>query len=252
MLDSLFEVYDNLVFFDTETTGLDAVNDRIIELACHQIKKDGTTNSFDWFIEPDDHRHIPENITEITHISDYDVYYGDHHISEDVAITLFTDYIDCRKHGKTLLIAHNAQFDLNFVAELLVRHGAADIYPIFKAADYLDTLTVFKDRTAYPHKLCNAIDHYNLSSIVANTHRAIDDTEALAYVTEAMGNERDDLIEYVNLFGFNPKYGTSGKHFKKVTYCAQPYYDYMKPADAILPRVAVRAKVEQIKLDGLN
>lgn len=249
MLDDLFKNYKNLVFFDTETTGLDPKKDRIIELACTQVKADGTCNQFDYFVEPDDHRPIPQEITDLTSISHYDVYEGDNHISEEAAIAWFKNFID---EPKTLLIAHNAQFDLNFVAELLIRHDAKDIYPVFKAADYLDTVTVYKDRAKYPHRLCSAIEHYNLGAIVQNSHRAIDDTDALLHITEAMCKERADVHEYVNIFGYNKKYGVSGTKFKKVTYLAQPYFDYMKPADSILPRAVHRAKVQQIKLEEVD
>ena len=38
-----------------------------------------------------------------------------------------------------------------------------------------------------------------------------------------MEKERDDLMNYVNLFGYNPKYGVEGKPIGSVTYKAQPY-----------------------------
>ena len=41
-----------------------------------------------------------------------------------------------------------------------------------------------------------------------------------------MAAERDDLERYVNLFGYHPKYGVSGKPIGSVTYCAQPYEDH--------------------------
>ena len=43
-------------------------------------------------------------------------------------------------------------------------------------------------------------------------------------VMEAMEAEKDDLISYVNLFGYNPKYGIDGKPIGSVTYKPQPYY----------------------------
>jgi len=42
-------------------------------------------------------------------------------------------------------------------------------------------------------------------------------------VMEAMEKERDDLLRYINLFGYNPKYGISGKPIGSVTYKPQPY-----------------------------
>ena len=138
--------------------------------------------------------------------------------------------------GGTLLVAHNAQFDLLFVREMLGRltnfsiNGAG-----ISRCDYLDSLTVYKDRRAYPHKLVNAIAAYKLGDKVKNSHRAIDDVEALLEVCKAMDNERADLLSYVNVFGYNPKYGVTGDRLPRVTYWPQHFNDYMQSPYYTLP-----------------
>jgi DNA polymerase III epsilon subunit-like protein len=82
---------------------------------------------------------------------------------------------------------------------------------------------VYKDRRSYPHRLCNAIDAYGLAGKVVNSHRAIDDVLATVAVMEAMAGELDDLDKYINLFGYNPKYGIDGKPIGSVTYRPQSY-----------------------------
>ena len=99
----------------------------------------------------------------------------------------------------------------------------------------MDSLTVFKDRRCYPHKLCNAISAYGLSDKVQNSHRAIDDVLALFEVLKAMDEERDDLTEYINVFGFNPKYGISGRQVRGVRYAPQQFRNFMAPPCDILP-----------------
>ena len=42
-------------------------------------------------------------------------------------------------------------------------------------------------------------------------------------IMKEMEKERDDLVNYVNLFGYNPKYGVEGRPIGSVTYKAQPY-----------------------------
>lgn len=96
----------------------------------------------------------------------------------------------------TLMIAHNAQFDLSFVYSLLQRYYP-DADEILSKMDWLDTLTVLKDRKKYPHKLIDGVKHYGIQEV--NFHRAIDDTNALMDVTRAMINERSDLEEYINI-----------------------------------------------------
>ena len=122
--------------------------------------------------------------------------------------------------GTTLLLAYNAHFDLSFLFYMLLRDGDP---AILKGKDKLDLLTVYKDRRPYPHRLANAIDAYGLTGKVVNSHRAVDDVIATVAVMEEMEREKDDLLHYVNLFGYNPKYGIEGKPIGSVTYKPQPY-----------------------------
>ena len=92
-----------------------------------------------------------------------------------------------------------------------------------KGKDKLDLLTVYKDRHSYPHKLCNAIEVYGLADKVVNSHRAVDDVLATVEVMKAMEMEKADLERYVNLFGYNPKYGIEGKPIGSVTYKPQRF-----------------------------
>ena len=58
---------------------------------------------------------------------------------------------------------------------------------------------------------------------MVNSHRAVDDVLATLAVMEEMEKERQDLHRYVNLFGYNPKYGIEGKAISSVTYKPQSY-----------------------------
>ena len=132
------------------------------------------------------------------------------------------------------MIAHNAQFDLSFIYFLLKRHFPSEADDIVSSLNWIDTYTVLKDRKEYPHKLIDAVHHYGIEEV--NFHRAIDDTKALYEVTKALKNERDDLYEYINVFGYNPKYGVNGMKFSFIEYKAQYYCNSLRPSDEILPR----------------
>ena len=56
----------------------------------------------------------------------------------------------------------------------------------------------------------------------------MDDVLATLEVMKAMEREKDDLLAYVDLFGYNPKYGISGKPISSITYKPQKY-DPVKP-----------------------
>ena len=122
--------------------------------------------------------------------------------------------------GNTLLIAYNAHFDLSFLYYMLLRDGDPSI---LKGKDKLDLLTVYRDRRNYPHKLTSAIDAYGLSDRVVNSHRAVDDVVATVAVMEEMAKEKDDLLQYINLFGYHATFGLEGKPIGSVTYKPQPY-----------------------------
>ena len=122
--------------------------------------------------------------------------------------------------GNTLLLAYNAHFDLSFLFYFLLRHGDP---AVLKGKDKIDLLTVYRDRRSFPHKLADAIESYGLSGKVVNSHRAVDDVLATLEVMRAMEQEKTDLKNYVNLFGYIPKFGIDGKPIGSVNYKPQPY-----------------------------
>ena len=215
---SLFAKYDKLVIFDTETTGLQFARDEIIEFAAVVVEQqDGkavVTRQYDELVTLTPGNTVPPKIQELTGISTQDI------LERGVAKTRVCRDIAEMFAGNTLLLAYNAHFDLSFLYYFLLRSGDP---MILKGKDKLDLLTVYKDRRSYPHKLCNAIDAYGLAGKVVNSHRAVDDVLATVEVMKAMEAERDDFLNYVNLFGYHPKFGVDGKPIGSVTYKPQPY-----------------------------
>ena len=218
MFTSLFEKYDRLVLFDTETTGLQYSRDEIIEFAAVVVENAGgepvITREYDELVALSPGGFVPPKIEQLTGISTQDLR------ERGLPKTRVCRDIGEMIRGNTLLLAYNAHFDLSFLYYLLLRNGDP---MILKGKDKLDLLTVYRDRHSYPHRLCNAIDVYGLTGKVVNSHRAVDDVLATVEVMKAMEAERDDLCRYINLFGYNPKYGLEGKPIGSVTYKPQPY-----------------------------
>ena len=217
-IGQLTEKYDKFVIFDTETTGLNFARDEIIEFSAVVLERQGSevvvTREYDNLITLSPGNTVPENITRLTGISTLDI------LQRGIPKAQVCADIADMFAGSTLLLAYNAHFDLSFLFYLLLRNGDPTV---LKGKDKLDLLTVYKDRRPFPHKLCNAIDAYGLSGKVINSHRAIDDVLATVAVMEAMANEKDDLQQYINLFGYNPKYGIAGKPIGSVTYKPQSF-----------------------------
>lgn len=210
--DQLFKKYDYVVFFDTETTGLDPECSYITELAAIKVVKEEeqgwVTDIISSLLKLPENVVIPEFLEKLTGITnevireegrDWNMVYNE-----------FSSLFE--KDRKGLVIAYNAQFDLMFM-----QHQ----FPAFKElnVDYLDSLTVFREIEAYPHKLADAIERFDLQGC-RNSHCAADDTAALIMVTEVLNN-RCNLLDYINRFGYVPKYGKPKNKIDKINYFPQ-------------------------------
>lgn len=204
-----------LVVFDTETTGLDPDKCQIIELAALKIEAiDGIptiVDKMDEFVKLPDAERLPEKIVDLTGITDKLL-----EIEGKPAETVARDFVENFLAAPAILAAHNAQFDASFLRQFL---KGQTIPPI----KWLDTLTVCRDRSSFPHKLEAMIERYKLKG-VQNSHRAIDDALALYKLIIALDAERDDLGRYLDLFGINPKYGRNGPEIRDVKYVPQICY----------------------------
>ena len=216
--DTLFERYDRLLVLDTETTGLNYSRDEIIEFSAVAVEKGIGSHrivaEYDQLVSLAPGSFVPPKIEQLTGISTQDLR------EKGVPKTRVCRDIAELIAGNTLILAYNAHFDLSFLFYMLLRDGDPRI---LKGKDKLDLLTVYRDRHEYPHKLCSAIEAYGLSGKVVNSHRAIDDVIATVAVMEAMEAERPDLEKYINIFGYNPKYGIEGKPIGSVTYKPQGF-----------------------------
>ena len=216
-MDSLFDQYDNIVVFDVETTGLDCKTDEIIELAAVRVRAEEkpyrVEEELDVLIRLSGEKRLPGLITGLTGITEQMLLQTG--VEKDVAGESFARILN---HPKTLVVAYNAQFDLCFLYYLLSIQNRAEV---LKRVKLLDAMTVYKDRRDYPHKLSDAVSAYSLSG--QNTHRAIDDAKATLELLLAMTGEKDDLTRYINIFGYNPKYGVPQPKISTVTYVPQAF-----------------------------
>ncbi len=214
---SLFNEFKNIIVLDTETSGLSFKGDEIIELAMLRVCNKGSgfeiLDEFDEFIRLSPGRVLPQKITELTGITP--LMLETQGLEKAVVCRALENMFSVEK---PLVVAYNSQFDMCFLYYFLAKYGDTSVLRNIKM---LDAMTVYKDRRPFPHKLCNAIEQYNVDAV--NSHRAIDDTKAAFEVLVAMAEEKDDLMSYINLFGYNPKYGVSGSKISSVTYKPQGY-----------------------------
>ena len=241
-LSTLFSKYNVIIVFDVETSGLNPVKDQIVELAA--VKLSFTEGKLlkvplSCYIQLYDNHSMSEEASRVNHITEYQLYnYG------ITIVEAVNKFLELAGDNRCLLVAHNAAFDLSFLQCALQKVGKLNfLYQV----DALDTLTVFKDRHPYPHKLEDAIKVYHLTEIAKNSHSAIDDTNALVHVLIRLEEENDDLLEYINLFGFNPKYPPTNK-LKGYMYVPQPYNSKLP----LYKKVSKAPQVHGVRRDSLR
>lgn len=161
---------DEFAVFDLETTGLKADREEITEIGAVICKEGEILDKYQTFVNPG--KHIPPNITQLTGISDMDV--------EDApglkeALESFLDFV-----GDRPLVAHNASFDMEFLAVGCGKTGL----DFNKVA--LDTLVIAQgllpDMKKY--RLNILADFFGLPDF--NHHRASDDAITTAYLLEKL------------------------------------------------------------------
>ena len=164
------EYYSGTVFiaFDTETTGLHASSDFLMEVGAVKFTCEGEVSRYDQLIKPP--VPITPFLTNLTHITNEMV------LDKPYASKALPDFMRFLGDSKAILVAHNAPFDLGFVNTELGRMN----YPAIPNK-CIDTLQLA--RWAYPefskekesgqYKLQSLAKRFNIN--VLQAHRADDD-----------------------------------------------------------------------------
>lgn len=180
---SLDELVDDYVVIDIETTGIDCSCDEIIEIAAIKYEKLQEVASFQSLVKP--FNPIDEEVQNLTGITP-DMVCTAPSISE--VLPRFTEFI-----GESVLIAHNAHFDINFLYDAIFEN-----FNLQFKNDFIDTLKLskrcFRGMESYSlEALCNFLEIKN-----PNAHRALSDcqtTNELYLKIYKEAQERPDSIK---------------------------------------------------------
>ena len=155
-----------LVIFDLETTGLDLVKDRVIQISYIKVYPDGKEERGDELINPE--KHIEPIITQLTGISDETV--KDKPTFKQLAQTLADKFA-----GSDFAGFNSNNFDIPLLAEEFLRAG---IDFDFSKSKLIDACTIF--RKMERRNLASAYKFYCGRKMEEDfeAHRADQDTEA--------------------------------------------------------------------------
>ncbi|MGX7198484.1 PolC-type DNA polymerase III [Enterococcus nangangensis] len=175
------------VVFDVETTGLSAVYDTIIELAAVKMHKGNVIGEFEEFIDPG--HPLSKTTVELTGITD-EMVRGSK--SEEEVLRRFKEF-----SKGTILVAHNATFDMGFLNTSYGRHGIAEAdNPV------VDTLEL--SRFLHPqlksHRLNVLAKKYGVN--LEQHHRAVFDSETtghLAWLFLKEAAEEHGILNHLHL-----------------------------------------------------
>ncbi len=153
-------------FFDVETTGMSPLADRIIEIGAVRVGRDRTQKNFSSLVNPE--RPIPAEIVSLTGL-DSEILFGAPPFRRAGAEFL-------RFAEGSILVAHNALFDLAFLQESLRR----DDLPAWSGRT-IDSIRIFKmSIPGLPsYSLGFLQEHFGMSIEKNRRHRALDDAEML-------------------------------------------------------------------------
>ena len=195
-----------LIVFDTETTGLSASEDTLIQVSAQKIDPETfkTLEKFDVIINP--MRPVSEKITEITGYTNE--FLATKLPEEFVFIDIFNFF------GENPIVAgYNVDFDIRFMKACYQRNGK-----FFEPDDVIDVLgiaraTLRKGKDIANHKLGTVATYYGVDSDLT-FHEAQDDVTATIRVMVALlPEEKPEKVNIVpNVNGVSYFFGYRGHH----------------------------------------
>ena len=155
-----------LVIFDVETTGLDLVNDRIIQISFIKVYPDGKEERGDYLVNPE--KPIPSEISALTGISDADV-------ANAKTFKQLSSELEAKFKGCDFAGFNSNHFDIPLLAEEFLRSG---IDFDFAKCRLIDVQTIFHKMER--RNLAAAYKFYCGRKMEEDfaAHRADQDTEA--------------------------------------------------------------------------
>ncbi len=156
----------DIVCFDLETTGLNKKTEHITEIGAVVLRNGEICEEYSTFVNPG--KSIPRDVVELTGITDDMVKDAP---DEETAVRTFLDWV-----GDRPMAAHNAEFDIGFIAAVCERIGRP-----FENT-WMDTLILSQNLLPELSRFKLDIVAEKLNLPAFNHHRAKDDAATVGYM----------------------------------------------------------------------
>lgn len=174
------ELSERYIAFDTETTGLDPENDRIVELGAIVFENGEPTASFRSYVNPG--TSIPSEVSILNHITDEMLETAP---AEAEIYPEFLDFIGNAVSGETVICGHVAAFDMSFLCRTLDRLWLAGQFR------FVDTRLLATQIPEMEHHGLGAVAEY-FGIPHENAHRAKEDALTSGRILRKMLEHMDE------------------------------------------------------------
>lgn len=173
-----------LLCFDTETTGVDVWEDRVVTCNITYLAPDGTiTSKSDWLINPG--VPIPEGATAVHGVTD--AIAAEHGIPPEKGLQLIADHFNAWDSYKLPMVAYNASYDISLLRAEFLRYGINCTAKWDRVVDpYVLDKQLWKYRKG-SRKLTSTAELYGI--VLDNAHAADADSMAAGLLARAIGKK---------------------------------------------------------------
>lgn len=162
--NTIQELKQRYIAFDVETTGLSPLNDRIIEVGAVLFENGEIIKRYSTLVNPE--VFVPYSATVVNHITNEMVQNAP---KEKVVYAELIDFLGDALNQQTAICAHNASFDMNFLAETLMRLGYDG------KINFVDTLSLARNLIKGLHNYKQDTVALYFDLINEQSHRAVSD-----------------------------------------------------------------------------
>lgn len=165
------QLQTHYIVIDTETTGVNAVYDRMVSVAALEVKNGIPVRNFYTLVKPD--RSITKAATEVNGITNKMVSTAP---SEHDACIKLLEFLGDAVFGKTLLVAYNAPFDAKIIKNAMER------YQLHGNVRFFDALTFSRQtiKGLPNYKQVTVAEHFGIDT--SNAHNSLRDCEICAEI----------------------------------------------------------------------